>query len=536
VEIPVSAPEVAQRSRPFFDWTPDDRPGYFLPYSRADELHTAYSSPVPNRPLQRVIEVAGANSARSIFVELRYIDADFRSEHARFYGTMLRRYPTVCHRLHFFAEEMKDWRQIEHVDDDAYLGYSVIRPLPHTPVGRTMIRPPPRLRDAVLCVAESRAHLFGRELKVEAMPFMSQDGVYLRCAHACMWMQLHHAYLSRSDVPRLLPADVRDAALGGEVGGRQLPHDGLSESQVLDALTKLGFTAAPMRPDWTRRPGDANDLRTPGVLARYINSQMPPMVHTADHAWLAVGYYYDGEPGDGTARFVFHDDTLGPYLDPLEQPGLEHLDIGLQRRLASEDAAVPDRVKPWLRVVAPLPSKLYLTAPKAERLGIERMEYVAREKLARDRPFVDRFVETDALRRAGNTDDPQPVGYRTYAVLSNRFKAGLRGRVPDDLADVYMQLGLSRYIWVVEALDMARATNPSAPCVIGEAIIDGTALDLEPDNRPALLARNVAGNVKFTTLDHRETRVRDVRNFEPYQSGCTNVALPRLVPAADAHV
>ncbi len=110
---------------------------------------TQLAASVP--PLLRVIEIAIAHGVQSVLVETRYIDADWRSEHARFYTTTYTRYPSVAHRAHFFTRPLpSDLSDLSGLTD-AYRGYSVLRPLPVQPVGRTMIEP---LRSSLTeCVA-----------------------------------------------------------------------------------------------------------------------------------------------------------------------------------------------------------------------------------------------------------------------------------------------------------------------------------------------------------------------------------------------
>src|SRR5687767_7184331 len=90
----------------FDTWSPDDEPGEAVDVS-TDEgweyIHSTYASKANDPPLRRIIEIAKAHGTVSVIVERRYIDADWRNEHAHFYGSTFRRYPSVCHRLHFFA-------------------------------------------------------------------------------------------------------------------------------------------------------------------------------------------------------------------------------------------------------------------------------------------------------------------------------------------------------------------------------------------------------------------------------------------------
>jgi len=51
--------------------------------------------------LKQVLGHAYAAGAQTAVIEYRYIDADYRDEHSRFYSTTFRRYPSVAHRIHF---------------------------------------------------------------------------------------------------------------------------------------------------------------------------------------------------------------------------------------------------------------------------------------------------------------------------------------------------------------------------------------------------------------------------------------------------
>ena len=73
--------------------------------------------------------------AQMAVIEYRYLDPDYRSEHSRFYSTTFRRYPSVAHRVHFFAapppdawQDADQWLDFEQLSP-SYLGFVVLRPL-----------------------------------------------------------------------------------------------------------------------------------------------------------------------------------------------------------------------------------------------------------------------------------------------------------------------------------------------------------------------------------------------------------------------
>ena len=179
---------------------------------------------------------------------------------------------------------------------------------------------PSELSDGVRCEGDQDVDLFGWPLRVRAMPFISQDAQYLRCAHAALWMVLAHAHLVHG-LPCHLPAEVYDAALGGVIIGRQLPSDGLSGQQMLGALTSLGLSPSildlPSEPEADKLAGY---LSLYGVLCRYITSAMPPIVTSDVHAWVVTAYRRRSSESHGPIQLWRHDDVRGPYL-PVNDPG-----------------------------------------------------------------------------------------------------------------------------------------------------------------------------------------------------------------------
>lgn len=454
-----------------------------------DELREKYTPQRRNRPFERIISIAQEHGVRSVLIEPRYVDPHYRSEHSRFYSSTFQRYPSICHRLHFFTQAVpEDLSRLGELQD-AYRGYSVIRPVPTSPVGRTMIAPPPSLRDAFLCLAKDEVHPFGAHLSVEAAPFMSQDEQYLRCAHAAQWMVLYHTYLCHS-LPRRLPGDIHDASMGGLVVGRQLPSEGLSAAQMLTGLQALQLSAGQIELPLSREVSKARGITSLyAILCRYVNSQMPPIVISYKHAWVVVGYK-KRTLGSGHDSIVLYrnDDAIGPYievLDPWDESHHAH--------------------RPWLVAMPPLPARLYLTAERAELIGRFWMEHAESEGSAL----------LDAVR--GRT-----LTFRCFAVRSHDFKERLAGRLPDEVARLYREAHLPGYIWVVEVLDRD-LMDQRQPSVLGEVIIDATAHHLTwPDDPtiPVVLGFHLLGKAWIQDPDHLTLYRVGVPDNAPYPSGC----------------
>ena len=286
------------------------------------------------------------------------------------------------------------------------------------------------------------------------MPFLSQDAEYLRCAHATLWMVLRHAHLAHG-LPRHLTAEVHDATLGGVIVGRQVPSEGLSVQQMLSGATRLGLSPGLLQLPATREEDDeAGSLSLLGVLCRYVNSQLPPIVISLVHAWVVVAYRRD--PGGGVTLWR-HDDARGPYLevaDPWDEPEEVHA--------------------PWRTAITPLLPAVYVTAERAEAAG--RLWFTG---------YLGHAEPDEPLARAAAADE---LTYRTYVIRSDDYVEGLAGRgVDPGLADLYRLGSMPEYVWVVEAVDRA-ARREGRPDVMGEALVDSTASTHHEPLQAGLLA------------------------------------------------
>jgi hypothetical protein len=491
----------------FLSWSPDDSAGavYDVTVPGAwEELVDFYAGGAGSRSLERIVAIAREHGVRSVVVEQRHLDHDWRSEHAAFHGRLFRRHPSVCHRWHLFTDDVP--ADLSRLRPEAYRGYVVLRPLPSTPVGRTMIAPPPGLEGAVRCEATERVSLFGTPLWITAMPFLSQDAEYLRCAHATLWMVLRHAHLAHG-LPRRLTAEVHDAALGGVIVGRQVPSEGLSVQQMLEGATRLGLSPGlmhlPTSPEEDAAadavveraeagPGRRADPQTGrlslrAVLCRYVNSQLPPIVISARHAWVVVAYRRD-PANDRRVTLWRHDDARGPYIevaDPFHEPEEAH--------------------RPWQTAILPLLPTIYVTAERAEAAG--RLWFAG---------YLRRADEDEPVAHASVAGE---LTFRTYVVRSDAFLEGLTARGVDPaLADLYRLAAVPEHLWVVEAVDRA-ARRLGRPDVVGEALIDATASTHHEPLQEGLVALH-GGRLAHRIGPDHGTR-RDLRLADPghYRTG-----------------
>jgi len=185
------------------------------------------------------------------------------------------------------------------------------------------------------------------------------------------------------------------------------------------------------------------------IACRYLNSGFPVVVAGGGHAFVLVGYLRTGTADDARIHFIRQDDRWGPYgvvPDPLY-----------------------DRWRPWEYMVIPLPPKVYVSGEKAETVARDVIySALLHRRTAEDDRLIDRMGD-------------ETVVFRTTAMLSNDFKIGLPGRVPDVLAGPYQWTQMARWIWVVEVVDHA-LWDAGQPSVLAEILIDAT--DHTGDSRP----------------------------------------------------
>lgn len=436
-----------------------------------------YGSARP-RVVEAVIGSALRLGAQFAIIERRYLDADYRNEHSRFYSSTFRRYPSVAHRLHFFAdpppEALRDPSKPADLAGLQYLGYVVLRPLPAAPVGRTMLAVPTGMRDDVTVTGTDRVNVLGVDLEVTGAPFMAQDGQLSRCAHTTTWVAsyLHHLAFGS---PRHLPGEVANAVESANGFGRSLPSPGLTVAQMAETSRAVGLPPLVYLLD--QLPVGET---VPRVVCRYLNSGMPVIVTAGQHAFVLVGYGRTRSPtGEERLHFIRQDDERGPY----------------QR----VDHWLLDSYGVWQAAIVPLPPKVYLAGEEAEAVGLRKLE----DALAASSD--PRAVE---LAAALARHDVSP---RTSVLPSNAFKRSLRTRgLPAIPTAVYQRMQLSRWVWVVELTDR-QARDRREPCVLAEAVIDAT--DHQRD--PQVLAWRVPGAIWRWDPDADTVSSRTLDDAEP---------------------
>ena len=347
-----------------------------------------------------------------------YIDLDFHDEFSGFYAYTFKPPPSRCERLHLW------------LDEERYLGYVSLRPIPGSPICRSLLTPAPDGGEYVTCRVQGDARPFGEERKVHGFPFLGQDSQFGRCAHSAVWMVSYYHHLANR-APRYYMSDIVRATEQHEYE-RVMPSAGLTDKQVGIACQRLGIPAI----QYTRDNDSAHALggdTLKALITRYLDSGIPLILcwwngeSRVKHMTVAIGYR---RIDDDAIELVQHDDVDGAY-------SFKRLDASLDS------------------LFVPVPERVYLPGHAAARFAEEQWESVTEDR---------------------GSARPSQHDIRTYLTHSRRYKSQLKARgAPDSMRSKFRMADLPRWIWVAEIHDAKRRRDQKHDHVVGELVIDATS-------------------------------------------------------------
>ena len=396
---------------------------------------------------------------KTVLIEGHYVDRDYVEDMAIFYARSLRAYPPYCQRMHFFKDSFDDaaWRALlaransgDYTSvgkwlQGAYLGFSVIRPLPRYPIGRTVLATFGREASEghhreFDGIRDYAAHIGGFELHVRGLAFQQQDQGVSACATIALWSAIHRA-APREGLAVMTPAQITEAATRYYLpGGRSLPSEGLTINQVCEAIRAAGL--APIVIPATSPEQDR------GQLLGYIRSGLTPVLavktltERQGHAVCAVGAkigdvkpqtdpalaYRDG--ATALQGLYLHDDRLGPYaaadIYPFTECGGEKTALRI-RWPGTKDEAEHLLLQ---AIVVPVPAKIRLSVARMRSLGLPLAEAAS--------VLLDRTVNLDC---------------RYDIASSYRARAFQFGLADGSIFILAHELVFSRYIGLIEISD-----------------------------------------------------------------------------------
>jgi hypothetical protein len=355
----------------------------------------------------------------------------------------------------------------------------VLRPIDTGIVGRTMLRPPTELLELnpTLITSSDTVSVFGTPLTTTGAPFCTQDGEYLRCAHAAIWVCQQIARRKDLTGPQAT-ADLVSYAPPELQQDRALPSLGLNDEQIQAIFTNIGIPALsypvdaiplvlgvdqpperPLGPDSSlHRKKAERDKAVVTLCCRYLRSGFPVLIATEWHIFVIVGFFEYDPGGYRHIRFIACDDQVGPYeiVNPFRY----------------------DRKRGrWETIIVPLPPRAWLTGEGAENDAYDRLTAHS------DLPLSE-WAEPGQGLETGH------IQLHTQLLRGRNYKHALpqQSRAPEVVKALRLA-HLSRYVWVVEAHDETKR-RAGEPSVVAELIYDYTSSELP---RPRCLAISYQG-------------------------------------------
>jgi hypothetical protein len=437
-----------------------------------------------------------SDSVEALLLEFLYIDKDYRSTYYNFYAKKGLRYDPFCVRIHCFRHSPVLGNDLvlmhakghgyEQQLNDEYLGFIVVRPLPRTPIGRTLLDPR-AIRGFTGNVIRSNnvVHVLGRRVQVRAYPYMQQHTDISVCAHVACWSVLRHYSQRFPQHAEYLTHDITMMASPDDPGGL-VPSRGLQIENARSIFSRGGTY-----PDMyvrERKKSDADFFRS---LFSYVASGFPVFAAMSKkgHAITVIGYGMEESrrpsliPDQGRFRYVWDYSTKLVVMDDNHAP---YRTIGLNRS-ADIDYAIRDIDA----FIVALPEKIYLSA-EAVREHIQNL-----------------------LLRPGVFDFPKPnqIVIRTLLTTSSAFKSHLvqhRSELSQTFFMACMELSMPQFIWIAELCDPN--WRKSRTCNL-RLILDATANAKEPV--PYFVVQDKNKAMTYDRGVSRELGVIDLRRRAP---------------------
>ncbi len=463
----------------------------------------------------------GEPICKTVIVEKEYIDTEFANCYSRFYSRLYMNVPRRCLRLHFFKETITA-NDIYNVENKTYLGYSIIRPISITPIGRTVLSPNinSNMDEFILTQSQFKANLSGSNLKAVGVPFIQQDGRVAACASASLWMAISYLAPKFNLLPKST-IEITEAATDYDFTRyRSTPGKGLTVPQMMNALYATGFSPQLYDHPWAEQAKQ--------IIYSCVESKIPAILaitfKEGHHAEVAIGHTFSLPTSprltteniqgggqfsyyDNTAwipEFFIHDDQSGMYgklrvlnlLDFVTDPAspdtidTNKLPLPTGTDLRTSDIHCPIEIEfPYLvngttqikkelgnlfAIILPLPPGVSLLPEEATR-KVRQLVLITSRLLGV--PITSELI------------------LRTYLESSNEYKASLINRLDmaDWLKSFYRGRPMSKYIWISELSNkqLFNQVNRQDRKMFGEVIIDSAANPYTP----SFIAAHIPGYI-----------------------------------------
>jgi hypothetical protein len=271
-----------------------------------------------------------ASNTRTILIENDYHSQIYINSFLPHYQQGFFQYPKVCKRVHFFGSffTIEDFNEIIYSQEecsinlfDSYIGYVVVRPLPDSIFGESLLRPLNSEEGFFNSLATYRINFYGLEFEINSLPFLEQDKYITTCANIGLWIALnktsqlfHHRLPEISEINNLAG---QSQSLPGRVYG-----SGLEAIQICNVLKSIGLESE-VRTNFT----EVSHFKA--LIHAYNNLGIPILFgyrsgNDSLHLVTIIGFKISGQKSkvkqsqmpiysDNISALYCFDDQSGPY-------------------------------------------------------------------------------------------------------------------------------------------------------------------------------------------------------------------------------
>lgn len=309
--------------------------------------------------------------AQTIVLEDEYIDRHYLEDYAAYYARCFPSHSRKCSRVHFFSTQFDESNFVSALEGnnktflkklaDNYIGFAVIRPIPHTFLAKLCLKRYSALTgssDYKLIANSIKVSLFGIPLEVKSAAFLEQDKVVSACATSALWM-LFNASEQTINGGLPSPSAITTSATGSPFdGARTFPTAGLSPIQVSRSLKFFGFEPLIFdEPAIFSHSSNYTDFKE--IIFGYVNNDIPVLVGgdvyqksangevklLGRHFVCVLGYKLGTQKSSSGSlklmshrvdKIYVHDDRYGPYLRASMRPVLFKYEESLKEEKTEE--------------------------------------------------------------------------------------------------------------------------------------------------------------------------------------------------------
>jgi len=465
------------------------------------DLHTAIDQNNSNQALSGLLNTLKMLGANSCLIEEEYLDQDFTELYSQFYSKVFKRHTKICRRFHFFSFDIRSLFSSTKSGDvlaglksdeaqNSYLGFMVVRPVKHAPIGRAVVALPDApvgYRSELLVTSRHEVHICGVAFFVNGTALTQQDSRVGSCAQATIWMAGRHFH-NKYKGPWISTAAITEAATTlTEVSiSMMLPtgSEALAPNNILQA-----FRAIERQPfiyvcddlDKNTKKPVWNKLRPVDAIHRYVDSGIPVMlglgnVTSIGHAVLATGVVYEGNnlptklpihptKAELSEYFLINDDQRGANL---------WIPLNANSNAYNYPFNVEDHL---IYMIIPLPRKVFISAEQAEEIAWGLL-----------RPYENSYPTNIKPLLAGSdttTGDyfhdglvSNNIVARTYLTFGWKYKNRmLNNSIHNDFKSELIFHEMPKYVWVTEFshIDGISDLNTNKHLVLAHIVVDATA-------------------------------------------------------------